>query len=198
MAATPVNNARPGRRAARWISRADSASGGTGFPVSGMNAIIAAASRVSSVPPIHAAAKPFQSSSSCPTPGPSAMPRYAATEEKLNASPVRPGGARSASAAKPATKNRDSATPRMSLTPTSIQSSVTTRCVAIKTVNKLTPTNINRRRPRRSTIRPTNGRTITVVALKAPRASPRPASPEPSGPVTKNGVTPISKPDAVK
>ena len=57
-----------------------------------------------------------------PESGSSAMPRYNATEAKLNASPVRPGGARSASAAKPATKNSDSAMPRMSLTTTSIQS----------------------------------------------------------------------------
>ena len=198
MPATPVNRASPGRIAARWINRAGGASSGAGSPVSGTIKTIATASTASSVPPIHAAVKPRQSSRSCPTPGPIAIPRYNATEAKLNASPVRPGGATSASAANPATKNSDSAMPRKSLTTTSIHRSVTSRCAAISAANMVTPANISRRRPSRSTIRPTSGRTITVVTLNAPNASPRPALSEPSGPVTKNGVTPSSNPDAVK
>ena len=74
-----------------------------------------------------------------------------------------------------------------------------TRWPRTRSAKSAAPPISNGLRPWRSAHRPASGRTTRVVALNAPTARPTAAGPPPERPgTTKNGVTPINAPPAVK
>src|SRR5689334_21211791 len=130
--------------------------------------------------------------------GPITRPTYSDSERRLTASPVRPGGARSAPAASAATRNAASATPSIVRAATRIGSVVATRWRPSARTVSSAPMMSSGRRPWRSADQPTTGRAASDAKLQIPIARPKPKPSARIGPATKRGETGRITPLAVK